>query len=351
MEEVIKGFKGFRKDMTAKRNNFQYEEGKEYETDTAYVCHAGFHACEHPLDCFRYYAPLESVFHEVQQSGEISRNNGDSKVASTKIKIGPSIDIAGMMKEAIKYTQKKMEENKKFEEMTRTLADQQSNEDYATVYREVSSATGVYGFSSATDYRGVSAATGYYGSSLATERRGVSATTGDCGVSVADGICGVSVATGERGSSLATERRGVSATTGDCGVSVADGICGVSVATGERGSSLATDYRGVSATTGYYGSSSATGNGGVSVATYCSGSSSAWGKNSIAVAWGYHGKARGVIGSYLVLGDWHGDENNCCIPRLLTLNGAKMVQVDGENIKENTWYTMKNGEIVEAEEE
>ena len=315
MEEVIKGFKGFRKDMTAKRNNFQYEEGKEYETDTAYVCHAGFHACEHPLDCFRYYAPLESVFHEVQQSGEISRNNGDSKVASTKIKIGPSIDIAGMMKEAIKYTQKKMEENKKFEEMTRTLADQQSNEDYATVYREVSSATGVYGFSSATDYRGVSAATGYYGSSLATERRGVSATTGDCGVSVADGICGVSVATGERGSSLAT------------------------------------DYRGVSATTGYYGSSSATGNGGVSVATYCSGSSSAWGKNSIAVAWGYHGKARGVIGSYLVLGDWHGDENNCCIPRLLTLNGAKMVQVDGENIKENTWYTMKNGEIVEAEEE
>ena len=52
-----------------------------------------------------------------------------------------------------------------------------------------------------------------------------------------------------------------------------------------------------------------------------------------------------------MLGDWHGDENNCCIPGLLTLNGAKMVQVDGENIKENTWYTMKNGEIVEAEEE
>lgn len=27
-----------------------------------------------------------------------------------------------------------------------------------------------------------------------------------------------------------------------------------------------------------------------------------------------------------------------------------MVRVDGENIKENTWYTMKNGEIIEVSE-
>lgn len=27
-----------------------------------------------------------------------------------------------------------------------------------------------------------------------------------------------------------------------------------------------------------------------------------------------------------------------------------MVQVDGEKIKENTWYTMNNGEIVEVED-
>lgn len=28
-----------------------------------------------------------------------------------------------------------------------------------------------------------------------------------------------------------------------------------------------------------------------------------------------------------------------------------MVRVDGENIKEDTWYTMKNGEIVAVERE
>ena len=28
-----------------------------------------------------------------------------------------------------------------------------------------------------------------------------------------------------------------------------------------------------------------------------------------------------------------------------------MVQVDGETIKENTWYKIENGEIIEAESE
>ena len=89
-------YKGFNKDMTCR--GFQYEEGKEYETDIAEACKSGFHACEYPLDCLSYYNPAESVYHIVEQSGEISINNEDSKVASTKIKIGAEINIAGFGK-------------------------------------------------------------------------------------------------------------------------------------------------------------------------------------------------------------------------------------------------------------
>ena len=90
----MKTYKGFNKDMTCR--DFQYEEGKEYEaTGEIKCCDNGFHACEDPLDCFNYYAPGQSVYHEVEQSGEISRNNdGESKVASSKIKIGARLDIA-----------------------------------------------------------------------------------------------------------------------------------------------------------------------------------------------------------------------------------------------------------------
>ena len=110
------------------------------------------------------------------------------------------------------------------------------------------------------------------------------------------------------------------------------------------------DY-GASSATGYKGASSATGNCGASSATGYKGTSSANDPESIAVAWGYHGKARGVIGSYLVLADWDGDEEKYWDQESWSLKGAKMVRVDGDNIKENTWYTMENGEIVEAEHE
>ena len=293
---AIKAYKGFKKDMTCK--GFQYEEGKEYETDKAEVCETGFHACEYPLDCFKYYAPSESVFHEVEQGGEISRKGDDTKLASTKIKIGVSLNIAGMVKAAIEYTK------------SRTDKEADSNSNYgassATGYKGASSATGDYGASSATGYKGASSATGYKGASSATGYKGASSATGNCGASSATGYKGASSATGYKGASSATGDYGVSSATGNCGASSATGYCGAS---------------------------------------------SADDRDSIAVAWGYHGKAKGVIGSYLVLADWEGDEDNYWTQELWSLKGAKMVRVDGTNIKANTWYTMKNGEIVECEED
>lgn len=104
--DVIKSYKGFNKDMTCCPGSrpFQYEEGAEYEESSAQACDHGFHACERPLDVFAYYPPSKSVYHEVEQSGEISRHNDDSKVASSKIKIGARLDIAGLVKAQIEYT-------------------------------------------------------------------------------------------------------------------------------------------------------------------------------------------------------------------------------------------------------
>ena len=225
MEEVIKSFKGFKPDMTCK--GFQYKEGESYEEETASACEKGFHACEYPLDCFKYYNPAENVFHEVEQSGKISRD-GNSKTASTKIKIGAEINIAGMVKAAIEYTVK------------RTNKETGSDKDYGA-----SSATGDYGASSAT------------------------------------------------------------------------GNCGASSATGYKGASSADD------------------------------------ENAVAVAWGYKSKAKGVLGSHLVFANWEyvGDEDDDSCdrsePDAWELAGAVMVRVDGEKIKADTWYTMRDGKVIE----
>ena len=81
---------------------------------------------------------------------------------------------------------------------------------------------------------------------------------------------------------------------------------------------------------GDYSTAAATG-------SYCS--AKADGKDSIAVVNGACGKACGALGCYLVLTEYDDDGN-----MLL----AKMAKVDGAVIKENTWYTLKNGEFVEA---
>ena len=216
MAEVIKSYKGFNKDMTCR--GFKYEEGKEYEEEKADACHSGFHACEHPLDCLGYYSPNESVYHEVEQSGEFDRGEDDSKVASTKIKIGVRLDVAGLVKAAIDFT------------MSRVKKEARSDEDYGA-----SSATGYYGASSATGYKGASSATGDYGASSAT------------------GYYGASSATGYKGASSATGYKGASSATGDYGASSATGNCGASSATGYKGASSATDPESVAVAWGYKG--------------------------------------------------------------------------------------------------
>ena len=98
----MKAYKGFNRDMTCR--GFKFEEGKEYEqSGEIKVCENGFHACERPLDCFAYYSPVESVYHEVELNGEISKANDDTKIASRKIKIGAQLNIAGLVKAQFEY--------------------------------------------------------------------------------------------------------------------------------------------------------------------------------------------------------------------------------------------------------
>ena len=207
MSETIKAYKGFDKDL--KCLDFQYEIGKEYEMDGPIkACESGFHACEMPLNVFNYYKPGQSRYCAVEQSGAISKGTDDTKVASSKIKIGAEIGIPGLVKAQIEWT--------------RERADRKGN------------------------------TTSGYRSSAATSGSWSSAAT-----------------------------------------------------SGEE-------------------SSAATSN-----------------ANAIALACGKNSKAKGVIGSYIVLTEWDNQQE--------TLLLASMVRIDGETYKPDTWYTLKDGEVVEAE--
>ena len=59
--------------------------------------------------------------------------------------------------------------------------------------------------------------------------------------------------------------------------------------------------------------------------------------------------AKGVTGATLVLAEWESNGGNHWKEETWKFKGALMVRVDGTEVKENTWYTVKNGELVEAE--
>ena len=103
-----KYYKGFNKDMTCR--GFQFEEGKTYEEPEAKLCEKGFHACENPLDCFNYYNPGTSVYHEVELEDVKNEKSGDdSKVCAKKITVGAKIDVAGIVKAHFDYVTERCE--------------------------------------------------------------------------------------------------------------------------------------------------------------------------------------------------------------------------------------------------
>ena len=118
----------------------------------------------------------------------------------------------------------------------------------------------------------------------------------------------------------------------------ASGDSGNAAASGRSGNAAASGWSGNAAASGWRGNAAASGERGTAVATGEQGSSSANGEQCLAVAWGKDSRAKGKLGTWLVVTEYDSG---------MILN-AKLVQVDGLTVKEETWYTLKNGEMVEA---
>ena len=279
----MKSYKGFDKDL--KCRGFQYEIGGEYKEPKADLCKCGFHACEMPLDVFKYYNPSGNRFCEVEQGGALIRDPYGSKAASTEIKIGAEIGIHGLVKAQVEWVKKTIG----FDDLIKK-AEESSDE----------SATGYKGAASATGDRSASSATGNQGASSATGDRSAASATGDLSAASATGEQGVASATGTKG---------------------------VASATGDQGAASATGEQGVASAAGTHGAASATGLGGIAIAS------------------GYGGKVMGSIGCAIVCCE-RGEWNGTTYPLISVVSGI----VDGVTIKENTWYTVKDGKFVEVSE-
>ena len=236
----MKMYKGFDKDM--KCRDFQYEVGKTYEEPTAELCEKGFHACEYPLDVFKYYFPGNMSRYCEVDLDEVSgkKSDEDSKRCGKKIAVKAEIGIAGLVKAAVDF-------------VVENIGDE--NKEANTGFRSASTNTG---------FRSASTNTGDYSASTNT---------------------------------------------------------------GDYSASTNTGFRSASTNTGDYSKADVSG------------------KESVATALGIESKAKGVLGCWLVLSEWSKDENYNWYRK-----DVQCFKVDGETVKPNTWYTLKDGRPVEVDE-
>ena len=105
--------------------------------------------------------------------------------------------------------------------------------------------------------------------------------------------------------------------------------------TGDGSAATNTGDRSAATNTGYRSAATNTGDRSAAIVE---------GKESIAIATGIEGKAKGALGCFIVLAEWCKD-GNC----EWHIKDVKSAVVDGETIKANTFYMLKDGEFTEVE--
>ena len=265
----MKAYKGFNRDMTCR--GFQFEKGKTYEHQgEVELCESGFHACEDPLDCMRYYDPCESVYHEVELDGVSDERKEDTKVVGKKIRIGARMSMKSIVKASIDFVF--------------ALCKNAKDGDSASGDESSQAASGNWSRQAASGNWSRQAASGDWSSQAASGNWSRQAASGDWSRQAASGDESSQAASGELSSQAAS---------------------------GDGSRQAASGYGSCQETTG---------------------------KNCVMMCAGNAGKAKGKIGSWIVLTEWEKGVPNVVAKR-----------IDGKEVKEDVWYTLKNGKFVEIE--
>ena len=344
-ENVITSYKAFDKNMQCR--GFQYEVGKEYEMDGEIkCCNRGFHACKSPMEVWDYYDMLNSRYAEVEQSGKIDKEENSTKVCSSRIKIKAELKLADIINIGVEWL-------KDITSPSKVKADGVLN-DNGDRRKQIGSS----GYSAKIGSSGYSAQIGSSGDSAQIGSSGDSAQIGSSGNSAQIGSSGDSAKIGSSGNYAKIGSSGYSAQIGSSGDSAQIGSSGDYAQIGSSGDSAQIGSSGNYAKIGSSGYSAKIGSSGYSAQIGSSGDSAqigssgdyaqidSTGEDSVIMCAGNSSIAKAKVGSWITLAEWKwSDEKKRDVPVCV-----KTEYVDGENIKADTWYQLKNRKFVEVTE-
>ena len=301
----MKSYKGFDKNL--KCRDFQYEIGKEYEMDGEIkVCSRGFHACESPFDVFDHYTMIDSRFCEVEQDGNISKEDRGTKICSSKIKIKAELKLADMINLGVEW----LKEITSPEKIKTSIKDNSSGDDAK--------------IGSSGNYAQI----GSSGDDAQIGSSGDDAKIGSSGYGAKIGSSGDDAQIGSSGDDAKIGSSGYGAKIGSSGNYAQIGSSGYGAKIGSSG-----NYAQIGSS-GNYAQIGSSGN-------YAQIDST--GEGCVIMCAGINSVAKASKGSWITLSEWsYSDKKQRYIPVCV-----KTEFVDGEKIKADTYYSLKGGVFVE----
>ena len=342
--ENAKGYKAFAPGMICRGK--QYAENTDYEEAGGAICGEGMmHYCVNPFDTLNFYDLVGkngkfSDFAEVEAL-DPPVSGSDGKFAAKKLHIGAKLSFAGFVKACIDYTKEQAIDNMPKSEIgTGNSAQIGSSGYYAQIgssgnYAQIGSSGNSAKIGSSGNYAQIGSS-GYY------------AKIGSSGYSAQIGSSGYSAQIGSSGNSAKIGSSGYYAKIGSSGNSAKIGSSGNYAQIGSSGNYAQIGSSGDSAQIGSSGNSAQIGSSGYYAKIGSSGYSAqinSTGEDSVICCAGSGSVVKAKAGSWITLAEWeYSDEKGRYIPRYV-----KTEYVDGEKIKADTWYQLKNGEFVEVE--
>ena len=324
MEKNLKGYKGFEKGLICRGK--QYAENTVFEEEDAVVCRKGMHFCVNPFDVLDHYNLVNedggfNDFAEVEAMDECLTDD-NKKYCTKKLKVGAKLSFAGFIKACVNF----VIERTTFEEPKGG-----SSGDYAQIgssgyYAQIGSSGNYAKIGSSGNYAQI----GSSGDSAKIGSSGNSAKIGSSGDSAQIGSSGYSAQIGSSGNYAQIGSSGYYAQIGSSGNYAKIGSSGNYAQIGSSGDYAQIGSSGYSAQIGSSGDYAQIGSSGDYAVVMCAGNGSI---------------AKAKKGSWITLAEWKENAEGKWIPV-----NVVTVQVDGEKIKEDTYYKLENGEFVEVGE-
>ena len=331
---AIKSYKGFDKNL--KCRDFQYEIGKEYEMDEEIkMCNRGFHACESPFEVFDHYSMIGSRFCEVEQDGNISKEDRGTKICSSKIKIKAELKLADMINLGVEW----LKEITSPEKIKTSMKDNSSGNN-----AQIGSSGNYAKIGSSGNYAKIGSS-GYYakiGSS------GDDAQIGSSGDDAQIGSSGYNAQIGSSGNYAKIGSSGNYAKIGSSGYYAKIGSSGDDAQIGSSGDDAQIGSSGYNAQIGSSGNYAKIGSSGNYAKIGSSGDDAqidSTGEGCVIMCAGINSVAKASKGSWITLSEWsYSDKKQRYIPVCV-----KTEFVDGEKIKADTYYKLAGGVFKEIQ--